>query len=59
MFGACCGRISGSRLIKWGSGDSNLPSSMPLTSAWWPQREESGHIVRQRSLEGAVARRGR
>jgi hypothetical protein len=22
MFGACCGRISDSRLSKWGSGDS-------------------------------------
>jgi hypothetical protein len=32
--------------------------SMPLTSAWWPRREVCGHIVRRRSLEGAVARRG-
>ena len=31
MFGACCGPISDSRLSKWGSGDSNLTSSMPST----------------------------
>ena len=47
-----CGcRVSASRRVY-------ATAFMPLTSAWAPRREVSGHIVRRRSLEGAVGRRG-